>query len=1535
MSSILHGSTPGSRSLRKTGNTRFHAFIYKSTDTVIKLSILASLMLVITSMGLAQSVVYNALTSPLPPNIPSVGYQATQTSQFGDYIHLGGTDRVLKTVTVTMSDWALYADYSGDPRYSGNSATWTHPITLNIYAAGPVVGGLRTRGPLLASRTQNVTIPWRPVADPTCANPTAWRAADTLCYNGLAFNATFDLSAFNTVLPNDLIVGVAYSTQTYGAPAIGSGGPYNSLNVGALGTAVAGSDDDTNRVFWNTSNAANYSDGGAGGVGIFREDTNWSPNGTPNFQITAGPASPATSTVVINHTDINSWLFYDDNTDKVDPTLGSFVSGPGTTPLGTGSAQISSASPDRRNLATYQFSGTPLANITTMKFSTYNPSAGNGGSANRSGYITFNVDFNGSDTFQRRLNYVPSQNGTVIQNTWQEWDAINGGNAMWSYSGATWPAAFGSCPGGGEAGTTLKSWSQVLCQYTGVRIRVTDSFFGIRVGEPYPGGYTENIDAVKFGTAAATTQFDFDPATTQTVTPAASPNAFDNDYTRINNAVQAAPAGSTVNLAGTFNWTEPNAAASWARGSDGQTGTAAFDNDNYCILPPANRNNVTITAASLGAATIQGPGDLAAVNLEGVFQYFNDGDNQNLTISNLRFLDFDLSIGMFNGAGGSDAYNGTTIQNNYIRVARDLNATVAPADTNQNIGLHYSFGTNQTITGNTFEFYGDGVSNGANFSTEVGMQSNTSGGAVYNGLQITNNTLRVMNAQGANPEVILGIWENGHAHSSTINISGNTFQNLAGGNNPATNLQRAFRVTSHSSATSTVTYANNNVSGANIGFQWISGSNFAGNQPVVVTSNTVTGGGEGFLVQSNGLANMSFNRIVGNATGVTSAAGSTVNAENNWWGCNFGPGAGGAGCSGTANGTTGAIDANPWLVLTTSASPTVIGLGDQSAITSLLTTNSDSLTPGGGFVPNGIAANFAGTFGTVSPTSSTTTSGATGTTFTATAFGAGGASTTIDGQTVNAPVTITASCVAVSAAAVQTQTGTPVTVPVSVGDVTGRGVMSSDFTITYNPAVVTSPTVTLSGIATGATLNTNTTSPGTIVVSIFKSTPFTGTGTWVDVTFNSVPGLPGSSTPISFTAFKFNEGSPCSTTSSGNVTIIGGTITGNVTYSNHGGAPLNRPVPSVTISGAGAPPVSTSTNGAGAYSLSGFGPGPYTRSASKTGGSNGAVSSFDAAKIAQHVVGLAPLTGNQLIVADVSGTGGITSFDAALIARFTVLLPGSGSAGNWIFTPASYGPSTVFTNIVGENYTALLMGDVSGNWNLPINQPGGRMAPSATTKPTTIDAPRISAPADSEIIVPVKVQGTTGRGIISYQYELRYDPAVIQPQLNPVDTAGTVSNNLLVTTNADEPGLLRVSVFGAMPLVGDGVLLNLRFTAIGAAGSISPLTWDNLILNEGGIETATTDGQVELTAAAPDQAELTGRVLTANGQPIANTRVTITNTRGESHSILTNGLGYYRFGSLHVGDTYTLNVKTREYRFNTVTVSISGQLTDVDVIAEP
>ena len=157
-----------------------------------------------------------------------------------------------------------------------------------------------------------------------------------------------------------------------------------------------------------------------------------------------------------------------------------------------------------------------------------------------------------------------------------------------------------------------------------------------------------------------------------------------------------------------------------------------------------------------------------------------------------------------------------------------------------------------------------------NYAASIGILSNTSGGA-YQNLLITGNTLRVTGAQSSDPEVIRGIWENGHAHTSNITVSYNQFLNDSAGNLPLANLQRAFTVTSHSSASSTVTYSHNTVSGANLGWQWLAGQNFSGKLPVQITSNTLTNVGTGLLVQSNGSAVLSDNTI--DNTGLPGAPG--------------------------------------------------------------------------------------------------------------------------------------------------------------------------------------------------------------------------------------------------------------------------------------------------------------------------------------------------------------------------------------------------------------------------------------------------------------------------------------------------------------------------------------------------------------------------------------------------------------------------------------------------------------------------------------
>ena len=323
------------------------------------------------------------------------------------------------------------------------------------------------------------------------------------------------------------------------------------------------------------------------------------------------------------------------------------------------------------------------------------------------------------------------------------------------------------------------------------------------------------------------------------------------------------------------------------------------------------------------------------------------------------------------------------------------------------------------------------------------------------------------------------------------------------------------------------------------------------------------------------------------------------------------------------------------------------------------------------------------------------------------------------------------------------------------------------------------------------------------------------------------------------------------------------TISGTITYGN--GA-ANPSVSNVIITGTGSPGVMTTTappgGNAGQYMLAGFGAGSYTVTPTKTGGVNGAISSFDAGRIALHVAGPPnpQLDPTQLIVADVSGNGVVSSFDAGQIAKFVAgppyTAPGIGFTGTWRFTPVNIAYSSVTTNVTGQDYTALLMGEVSGNWANTGARPAGTVeteqwavdSEDGRAKPDIIvDLPKMTASADKEIIIPVSVQGTADKGVIAYEFDLRYDPSVIRPLLNPVDLAGTVSRSLTPVVNASEPGLLRVVMYGPIALTGNGVLINLKFTAVGTPGSASPLQFERIMFNEGDPRAKASDGQIEIS----------------------------------------------------------------------------------------
>lgn len=350
--------------------------------------------------------------------------------------------------------------------------------------------------------------------------------------------------------------------------------------------------------------------------------------------------------------------------------------------------------------------------------------------------------------------------------------------------------------------------------------------------------------------------------------------------------------------------------------------------------------------------------------------------------------------------------------------------------------------------------------------------------------------------------------------------------------------------------------------------------------------------------------------------------------------------------------------------------------------------------------------------------------------------------------------------------------------------------------------------------------------------------------------------IAGSATPTS-TSTSTPTNTPTDTATATPTPPGSPSVSGTVTYGNSSAG--TKFISNATVTGTGSPNVSTTTAAPGAnagqYILSGFGAGSYTVSLSKTAGQN-SITSNDAARIAQHVTSTLLLTtNNQKVTADVTGNGSISSQDAAKVAQYVASIPTSppNLTGIWQFyvppgptfpvgsSAVSRTYPSVTENIAGEDYIGLLIGEVTGNWTPSAAKPAG-----GPERSLAVQLPSISVNEGKQVLVPIQVDGAANKNIISYEFDLRYDPSVIQPQSDVIDIAGTASRGLSTVVNPIEPGLLRVVMYGAMPITENGVLLNLRFTAVGTADAVSSLSFERIMFNEGDPQAITTTGSVRI-----------------------------------------------------------------------------------------
>jgi hypothetical protein len=226
------------------------------------------------------------------------------------------------------------------------------------------------------------------------------------------------------------------------------------------------------------------------------------------------------------------------------------------------------------------------------------------------------------------------------------------------------------------------------------------------------------------------------------------------------------------------------------------------------------------------------------------------------------------------------------------------------------------------------------------------------------------------------------------------------------------------------------------------------------------------------------------------------------------------------------------------------------------------------------------------------------------------------------------------------------------------------------------------------------------------------------------------------------------------------------------------------------------------------------------------------ISAYDASLALQHDAGLLTLSGYQATAADVNKSGAITSMDAFYILQKAVdliALPFPGAGVVWEFAPSSRSYPNLNSNQTGQDFTAILLGDVSGNWSA-----GGAYLSTAQPAGNPVQLTAVIGSPDLAGVVTVTVSvDPAGTPVHSLELDLSHAPAATPLRVEPAPTAGDVA----AIANLGTPGRVRIALAGARPIAAPGDLLRLTFQLPDPAAPVE-LALARGVVNEGGVPLA-------------------------------------------------------------------------------------------------
>ncbi len=320
--------------------------------------------------------------------------------------------------------------------------------------------------------------------------------------------------------------------------------------------------------------------------------------------------------------------------------------------------------------------------------------------------------------------------------------------------------------------------------------------------------------------------------------------------------------------------------------------------------------------------------------------------------------------------------------------------------------------------------------------------------------------------------------------------------------------------------------------------------------------------------------------------------------------------------------------------------------------------------------------------------------------------------------------------------------GQTLLIPVEVlDDVTGMGILAFEVKVQTDTNIVTPIGIQRDGTMTASWSNiVFSISEGDITVGGANISELSGQGVLVYIEYQvNSSATAGQTSLMDLVNVSFNEGDPNAILQDGTFTVISGLIvSGNVHYYNG-----NKPISDVSLH---LDDFETTSGSNGDYEFTNLLPGSYVLKPEKSGDVEHAISPFDAAKILQHSVGQITLAPMQMIAADVTGNGAISPFDASYVLQYSVGIVDEFPIGkdwafipddfvvtesNWSDTPDSLIFDPLNTNMTDQDFTGIVYGDVTGNWQL--------FRPGSAPLSARIVVQTVETKDDEQFVVPVTV----------------------------------------------------------------------------------------------------------------------------------------------------------------------------------------------------